>query len=372
MAVPFVDLAAIHAPIRADLLAAIASVIDRDAYILGADVADFEREIAAWLALPHAIGVSSGTDALIAALMALDVGPGDEVITTPFTFFATAGAIARLGATPVFVDIEPASFNLDPERVEAAIGPRTKAIIAVHLFGRAADLGRLSIIAEAAGLPLIEDAAQAIGAEWDGKKVGGIGRIGCFSFFPAKNLGCFGDGGLVTTADDALAERLRRLRTHGGAKAYLHHEVGGNFRLDAVQAAVLRVKLPLLESWTQAREANAAGYDQRFAAANLGERLLTPERGASRHAYNQYVVRIPGGRRDAVKQALQAAQIGAAVYYPLALHQQPCFQTGARVAGTMAETERATAEVLALPVAPGLTPAGQDEVVRAIAEALRS
>ncbi len=372
MPVPFVDLAAIHAPIRAELLAAIASVIERDAYILGAEVDAFEREIAAWLHLPHAIGVSSGTDALLAALMALDVGPGDEVITTPFTFFATAGAIARLGAVPVFVDIEPASFNLDPARVEAALGPRTKAIVAVHLFGRAADLGRVCAVADRAGVPVIEDAAQAIGAEWDGKKVGGIGRIGCFSFFPAKNLGGLGDGGLVTTHDDALAARLRRLRTHGGAKTYLHDEVGGNFRLDALQAAALRVKLPLLESWTQAREANAAGYDQRLQAADLGDRLVTPARGAGRHAYNQYVVRIGGGRRDAVRAALGAASIGCAVYYPLALHQQPCFQAGARVAGSMAETERATAEVLALPIAPGLTPEGQAQVVQVIAEALRS
>jgi dTDP-4-amino-4,6-dideoxygalactose transaminase len=372
MAVSFVDLAAIHAPIREQLLAAVASVIERDAYILGADVDAFEREIAAWLGLPHAIGVSSGTDALLAALMALDVRPGDEVITTPFTFFATAGAIARLGAVPVFVDIEPTSFNLDPACVDAAIGPRTKAIVAVHLFGRAADLGRLSAVAERAGIPIIEDAAQAIGAEWDGKKVGGVGRIGCFSFFPAKNLGCLGAGGLVTTHDEDLAARLRRLRTHGGQKAYLHNEVGGNFRLDALQAAVLRVKLPLLESWTHARETHAARYDEGFRVASLGERLIAPERGPGRHAYNQYVVRIGGGRRDAVKAALQAASIGCAVYYPLALHQQPCFQAGARVAGSMAETERATAEVLALPIAPGLTPEGQEQVVGVIAEALRS
>ncbi|MCB9730214.1 MAG: DegT/DnrJ/EryC1/StrS family aminotransferase [Deltaproteobacteria bacterium] len=370
MSVPFVDLAAIHDPLREAMLSAIASVIDRDAYVLGAEVDAFEREIAAWLDVPHAIGVSSGTDALLSALMALDVGPGDEVVTTPFTFFATAGAIARLGATPVFADIEPRSFNLAPARVEAALSPRTKAIIAVHLFGRAADMDALSAIADRAGVALIEDAAQAIGAEWAGRRVGGLGRVGCFSFFPAKNLGCLGDGGLVTTADDALAARIRRLRTHGGEKRYLHNEVGGNFRLDALQAAVLRVKLPELEGWTAAREANARAYDAMLRQAIPAEALLPPDPGPGRHAWNQYVVRIPGGRRDAAREALSAEGIGSAVYYPLALHQQPCFQTGARTAGPMSEAERATAEVLALPIAPGLTPDGQEQVVATLARAL--
>jgi dTDP-4-amino-4,6-dideoxygalactose transaminase len=368
LSVPFVDLGAIHDPIRAELLGAIEGVVSKDGYILGPEVAAFETEVADYLGVAHAIGVSSGTDALLVALMALDVGAGDEVITSPYTFFATGGAIARVGATPVFVDVEPDSLNLDPSLVEAAITPQTRAIVPVHIFGRSADMTALCALACANDLPIIEDAAQAIGATWDGAQVGTIGRVGCFSFFPAKNLGCFGDGGLVTTQDAELADRLKRLRKHGGHAQYHHQEVGGNFRLDALQAAVLRVKLPHLEAWTEARITNAAGYQERFEAAGLLERLTLPASGAGRHVYNQYVVRVAGGVRDAVRETLRASGVGCAVYYPVPLHQQPCFQ-GLNT-GALAASEAAAMDSLALPIAPGLTPSMQDEVVEVMARAL--
>ena len=368
MSVPFVDLSAIHDPIRAELLAAVEGVITADRYILGPEVEAFEREVAAYLGVEHAVGVSSGTDALLLALMALDVGPGDEVITSPYTFFATGGAVARLGARPVFVDVEPESLNLCPAQVEAAITPKTRAIIPVHIFGRSADMTALCHLACANDLPIIEDAAQAIGATWDGSRVGSIGRLGCFSFFPAKNLGGFGDGGLVTTRDEELADRVRRLRKHGGHAQYHHQEVGGNFRLDALQAAVLRVKLPHLEAWTEARIANAQGYAERFEAAGLSDRVTLPEQGPGRHVYNQYVVRVGGGARDAVREALRAAGVGCAVYYPVPLHQQPCFRDDHE--GALPASEAAAQDSLALPIAPGLTPAMQDEVVEVIRSAL--
>lgn len=368
MSVPFVDLSAIHEPLREELLEAVSGVIAADRYILGPEVEAFESEVAAYLGVDHAVGVSSGTDALLVSLMALDVGSGDEVITSPYTFFATGGAIARVGATPVFVDVEPDSLNLDPGLVEAAITERTRAIVPVHLFGRSADMTALCHLACAHGLPVIEDAAQAIGATWEGARVGSIGRVGCFSFFPAKNLGCFGDGGLVTTQDEELADRLRRLRKHGGHAQYHHQEVGGNFRLDALQAAVLRVKLPHLERWTEARIAHAAGYESRFHAAGLAERVSLPAQGSGRHVYNQYVVRIPSGARDRVRDALRAAQVGCAVYYPVPLHQQPCFRESH--SGALPVAEAAALDSLALPVAPGLTPAMQDQVVDVIGQAL--
>ena len=371
MAVPFVDLSFIHAPIRDRVMAAITEVVESERFILGPGVAAFEREIAAFLDVGHAVGVSSGTDALLVAMMGLDVGPGDEVITTPYTFFATGGAVARLGARPVFVDIEPGSFNLAPQAVEDAIGPKTKAVIAVHLFGRAADMTALQTIGGRHGIPIIEDAAQAIGAEWEGRRVGSIGRVGCFSFFPAKNLGCFGDGGLVTTPDAELAARIQRLRKHGGAKQYHHDEVGGNFRLDALQAAILRVKLPELEGWTTLRQDHAFGYDQRFSGAGLLDgRVILPQPGPGRAVWNQYVVRVPGGRRDAVLSALREADIGCAVYYPVPLHLQPCFAAHGARRGDCPVAEQAAEETLALPVAPGLTGAQQDEVVGTIARVL--
>jgi dTDP-4-amino-4,6-dideoxygalactose transaminase len=369
MAVPFVDLSAVHAPIRDRILAAIEGVVRSEGYILGPEVEAFEREVAGFLGVRHAVGVSSGSDALLVALMALDVGPGDEVVTTPYTFFATAGAVARLGARPVFVDIERDSFNLDPGRLEDAIGPRTKAIVPVHLFGRPADMTRISEIAARRRVPVVEDAAQAIGAEWEGRRVGGIGRAGCFSFFPAKNLGALGDAGLVTTDDEALATRVRRLRTHGGERQYLHEEVGGNFRIDALQAAVLRVKLPELEGWTETRSDHAVRYRELFEARGLAGEVVLPEPGPGRHVWNQYVVRIPG-RRTAVYDALRKAGIGCAVYYPRPLHLQPCFATLGHGDRDLPESVRASEETLALPIAPGLTPEGQEEVVETIAGAL--
>lgn len=373
MPVPFVDLRALHDPIRDRMLAAIEGVLRSENYILGPEVEGFEREIAGFLSVPHAIGVSSGSDALLAALMALDVGAGDEVVTTPYTFFATAGAIARLGARPVFADIERASFNLDPELADAAVTPRTKAIVPVHLFGRPADMGRLLEIGRRRGVPIVEDAAQAIGAEWEGRRVGGLGTLGCFSFFPAKNLGALGDGGLVTVRDPDLARRIRRLRTHGGERSYVHDEVGGNFRLDALQAAVLRVELPELEGWTETRRDHADRYAELFRARGLSEDaggpVVLPEPGPGRHVWNQYVVRVPGRRTD-VFEALRKAEIGCAVYYPRPLHLQPCFAALGYGDHDLPESVRASEETLALPVAPGLTPDGQEEVVETIARAL--
>lgn len=367
--VPFVDLGAIHAPIQTTMLDAINRVVSTEHYIMGPEVAAFEAEVAAFLNVPHAIGVSSGTDALVAALMALGIGQGDEVITTSFTFVATAGSIVRLGATPVFVDIERDSFNLDVEAVAAAVTPRTKAIVAVHLFGRSVDMTALGAVAAAAGVPVIEDAAQSIGAEWDGVRVGGLGAIGCFSFFPAKNLGALGDGGLVTTTDDALADTLRCLRTHGSRRKYFYDAIGGNFRLDAMQAAVLRVKLPHLEDWTAQRQDHAQYYLEAFRPLGLDDVLHLPDPGVGRHVWNQFVVRAPG-RRDELQAALREARVGCAVYYPKPLHLQPAFQSLAYGPGSLPESERACLEVLALPIAPGLTRAGQDRVVEVIADTL--
>jgi dTDP-4-amino-4,6-dideoxygalactose transaminase len=267
--VPLLDLKAQFAPIRADVLDAITRVCDAQQFILGPEVEALERELAAFLHVPHAIGVSSGTDALLVALMALDVGPGDEVVTTPFSFFATAGSVARLGARPVFVDIDAATFNIDTSRIEAAITPKTKAIVPVHLFGQSADMDAITEIATRTSVPVVEDAAQAIGTKYRDQIVGGIGAIGCFSFFPTKNLGTFGDGGLVTTRDAALARTMRAIRQHGGEVKYHHDSVGGNFRLDALQAAILRVKLPHLNAWTQARQRNAERYDAMKQAAKV-------------------------------------------------------------------------------------------------------
>jgi dTDP-4-amino-4,6-dideoxygalactose transaminase len=370
MGVPFVDLSVIHDPIRTQVLAAMTDVFERERYILGPDVEAFEGEIAGFLGASHAIGVSSGTDAVLLALMALGIGPGDEVVTTPFTFVATANTIARLGATPVFADIDPETFNLDPQSVELAITPRTKAIVVVHLFGRAADMDALGEIATRRRVPLIEDCAQSIGAEWAGRRVGTLGALGTFSFFPAKNLGCLGDGGLVTTEDAALAASIRTLRAHGATARYTYSVIGGNFRLDALQAAILRVKLPELEGWTRTRQDNALGYQERLRGRGLEALVAIPEPGLGRHVWNQFVIRVGGGRRSDVFDALRDADIGCAVYYPLALHRQRCFEGLALAPSGCPEADRACEEVLALPIAPGLTPEGQDEVVDVLARAL--
>ncbi len=368
--VPMLDVKAQNAPLLPALRASFERVLASGQFILGSEVEALERELCERFGYAHAIGVSSGTDALLLALMALEVGPGDEVITTPFSFFATAGVVARLGAKPVFVDIDPESFNLDPRHLEMAITRNTKAIVPVHLFGQAADMDALSAVAANHDLPVIEDAAQALGATCQGRVVGTLGAFGCFSFFPSKNLGGFGDGGLLTTQRADLAERARVLRSHGAQPKYYHRFVGGNFRLDALQAALLRAKLPLLGEYTEARRRHAAFYDERFAAADLGALLKTPARVDPGHVYNQYVVRTP--KRDALRAALQAAAIASEVYYPLGLHLQQCFESLGGEPGDMPETERACAEVLAIPVAPELSQSQRERVVDVVVDTLKA
>jgi dTDP-4-amino-4,6-dideoxygalactose transaminase/acetyltransferase-like isoleucine patch superfamily enzyme len=361
--VPFLDLDAQNRPLFPALRAAFDRVLESGQFIMGAEIAQLESELCAALSFKHAISVSSGTDALLLALMALNIGPGDEVITTSFSFFATAGCVARVGARPVFVDIDPASFNLDPAQVEQAISPRTKALLPVHLFGRAAELDPLRALCERHGLALIEDAAQALGATYAGRPAGRFGDFGCFSFFPSKNLGGFGDGGLLTTERDDLAQRARLLRAHGAEPKYFHALIGGNFRLDALQAALLRVKLPQLSGYAAARAANAAFYERELAPLATAGKLQLP--GLSEgHVYNQYVVR--SADRDGLRAALAAAHVGSDVYYPRALHQQECFAALGYAPGSLPETERATREVLALPIYPELRPAQRAYVVAAI------
>jgi dTDP-4-amino-4,6-dideoxygalactose transaminase len=323
-AVPLLDLRAQYAPIRDEILAAITSVCDSQRFIGGPEVEALERELAATLHVTAAVGVSSGTDALLAALMALNIGAGDEVITTTYSFFATAGTIWRVGARPVLVDIDPVTYNIDPAGVAAAVTPRTRAILPVHLYGQSADMDPILEVAGRHGLAVVEDAAQAIGATYKGRPVGGIGTIGCFSFFPSKNLGAFGDGGLMTTLDEALASRLRQMRNHGAEPKYFHKFVGGNFRLDALQAAVLRVKAKHLASWTEARRANAARYQALFREAGLGDVVGLPtEVPGCRHIYNQFIVRVPD--RDRLRAYLESRRVGVEIYYPVPFHLQECF-----------------------------------------------
>jgi dTDP-4-amino-4,6-dideoxygalactose transaminase len=365
--VPLLDLKAQFAAVRGEMLEAITRVCDSQHFILGPEVEGLERELAAFLDIPHAVGVSSGTDALLVALMALDVGPGDEVVTTPFSFFATAGSVARLGARPVFVDIDPRTFNMVAGAIESAVTPRTKAIVPVHLFGQSADMHGVLDVARRHSIPVVEDAAQAIGAKYCAQAVGGLGAIGCFSFFPSKNLGAFGDAGLATTRDAALARKMRAIRQHGGEVKYHHDSVGGNFRLDALQAAVLRVKLPHLEGWTSARRRNADRYDAMFAEAGLTSAVMLPVRSPeSTHIFNQYVIRTP--ERDRLRVHLQERGVGTEVYYPIPLHQQPCFQGLGYSAGAFPNAEAAARDVLALPIYGELTEAQQAWVVQAIRE----
>jgi len=365
MKVPLLDLDAQNGPLRPQILAAIERVCDSQRFIMGPEIEALERELAVLLGMEHAIAVSSGTDAVLLALMALGVGPGDEVITTSYSFFASAAAIVRLGARPVLVDIDAATFNLDPGQVAAAITPRTTAIIPVHLFGLSADLDPILHEADRRGIAVVEDAAQAIGATYKSRPVGGIGTLGCFSFYPTKNLGAFGDAGLVTTSDDRLAARVRLLRTHGmGPKDY-HHVVGGNFRMDAVQAAVLRVKAPHLSEWTRARRDNAARYRALFHDAGLDGTVTLPVEPADRvHIYNQFVIRTPD--RDGLRRHLDGCGIGNAIYYPLPFHLQPCFAGLEYPRGSFPHAERAAAESLAIPIYSELTAPQQEAVVRAI------
>jgi dTDP-4-amino-4,6-dideoxygalactose transaminase len=367
MPVPLLDLQAQYRPLRDEILAAITRVCDSQRFIMGPEIDALERELAAQLGIRHAISVSSGTDALLLALMAIGIGAGDEVVTTTYSFFATAGAIVRLGAKPVLVDIDPATFNIDPAQTAAAITPRTKAILPVHLYGLAADLDPIMAAANRAAIPVIEDAAQAIGATCKSRPLGGIGALGCFSFFPSKNLGAFGDAGLVTTNDDALASQARLLRTHGMQPKYYHQVVGANFRMDALQAAVLRVKAPHLDGWTEARRRNAAAYRALFHEAGLDGAVGLPvEPPDRRHIYNQFVIRTP--ERDALKRHLDEQGIGNEIYYPVPFHLQPCFADLGYRRGAFQHAERAAAETLAIPIYAELTDAQRREVVSTIGQ----
>jgi dTDP-4-amino-4,6-dideoxygalactose transaminase len=384
MQVPLLDLTIQYASIRDEVMAAIARVCDRQQFILGAEVEAFEREVAERLGVRHAIGVSSGTDALLVALMAFGVGAGDEVITPTYSFFATAGCVTRLGARPVLVDVDPATLNMTADALEASITPRTKAVIPVHLYGQAVDMDPLMAIARKQGIAVIEDACQAIGARDRDRILGALGDVGCFSFFPSKNLGAFGDAGLVTTNNDALAQRIRLLRNHGQHPKYYHHLVGGNFRLDALQAAILRVKLPHLDAWTAARRANAARYARLFteataagpASASLrlvppsatptprGQLALPVERPEAFHIFNQYVIRT--GDRDRLREHLTAAGIGTEIYYPVPFHLQSCFASLGYAPGAFPVAEAAAADSLALPIYGELTASQQQHVVESI------
>ncbi len=363
--VPLVDLKAQYASIRDEVQAAIERVCAAQYFILGPEVQALEAEIADYCEVEHAIGVSSGTDALLVSLMALGVGPGDEVVTTTYSFFATAGVISRLGAKPVFVDIKEGSFNLDFDQIEDRIGPRTKAIMPVHLFGRTADMDAVLEIAGRHDVPVVEDAAQVLGArDAGGRRAGTRGALGCFSFFPSKNLGAYGDGGMVVTSDPELAERVRVLRVHGSKPKYYHHLVGGNFRLDALQAAVLRAKLPHLPDWTRARRQRAARYRRIFEQLDVGEVRLPAD--VPGHIYHQFVVLVPD--RDRLQSHLGERGIATAIYYPVPLHLQQCFAELGYRPGDLPVAERLAAESLALPISPELGEAQQRRVAAAIGD----
>ncbi len=370
MGVPLLDLKGQYAALKDELDAAAAGVVEAQYFINGPQVTAFQDEVAAWIGVEHAIGCASGSDALMLALWALGVGPGDEVVTTPFTFFATAGAISRLGGVPVFVDIEPDTFNIDPDAIEAAITPRTVGILPVHLFGVCADMDRINAVARKHGLWVVEDAAQAIGATWKGRPAGALGDAAGFSFFPSKNLGAWGDGGLVTTTRDDLATTVGRLRSHGNFPRKYHHAiVGCNSRLDALQAAVLRVKLPHLAAWNEARRQAWARYRALVADAGLGDRITfqsVPDGAVP--IVHQCVIRLP--RRDDAMAFLKDRGIGCAIYYPLALHRQACYADLGYADGSMPRSEQATRDVLGLPIFPEISEAQQSEVVGALAEFL--
>ena len=367
MKVPLLDLKAQYDSIRDEVRPVLDEIFESQAFILGPKVEECESAIAHYCACAHAIGVSSGTDALLIALRAEGIGPGDEVITSPYTFFATAGSIARTGATPVFVDIDPVTFNIDTDLIEDRVTERTRAVMPVHLFGQMADMGTVMALAEKRNLAVIEDAAQAIGAEHQRRRAGSIGHYGCFSFYPSKNLGAAGDAGMVVTNDGERAQRLRILRTHGSVAQYHHQVIGGNFRLAAIQAAVVTVKLRHLDRWTAKRQDNARRYDRLFTEAGLVDegKVTPPKVTADRHIFNQYVIRVPG--RDALMDHLKSRDIGCCVYYPLPLHLQACFAGLGYNEGDLPESERAAQETLALPIYPELT----DEQATYVVEAIR-
>lgn len=366
MNVPLLDLSEQNAALRPEIEAALARVLDTNGFILGDEVAALEGELAAYCGVRHAIGCASGSDAILLALMALDIGPGDEVITTPYSFFATVSSITRLGATPVFVDIEADTYNIDISQIEAKLTPRTKAIEPVHLYGQCADMAGINEIAAKHKIPIVEDAAQAIGAEEDGRHAGALGDIGCFSFYPSKNLGGMGDGGFLTTNDARLAAKLRALRVHGAEEKYYHKYVGLNSRLDGFQGAVLRVKLPYLDGWTARRRENAGAYRRLFTDRGLTEQMTLPvERPKAKHIYNQFVIRVPG-RRDQLREHLTANGIGSDIYYPLPLHLQECFAYLGYRTGDLPEAEKAASETLALPIFPELT----EEMIACVADSV--
>ncbi|MCP9469331.1 MAG: DegT/DnrJ/EryC1/StrS family aminotransferase [Nitrospira sp.] len=374
MAVPLLDLKAHHEPIREEILSALRQTFASNQFILGPDVGKLEERVAAYCQAQHGVGVTSGTDALLLSLMVLGVGPGDEVITPCYSFFATAGVVARLHAKPVFVDIDPVSFNIDPSKIEAAVTPKTKAIIPVHLYGQCADMAPILEIARRHGFSVVEDAAQAIGSEYrDGRRACSMGTVGCLSFFPSKNLGCLGDGGMVVTNDRDLAERLKILRVHGSHPKYYHKLIGGNFRLDTIQAAVLNVKLNYLDGWTKRRQDNAERYRSLFQQSGLVRRgvvrlpeAVYRESGAKHHhIYNQFVLRVE--RRDELMAHLKRNEIGAEIYYPVPFHLQECFGYLGYREGDFPEAERAARETIAIPIYPELTPAQQTEAVETIA-----
>ena len=381
--VPLLDLKPQYRALRDEITAAVTAVMESQHFILGPEVEALEREVASYCACPHGVGVSSGTDALLVALMALDLGPGDEVVTPAYSFFATAGSVARLGAKPLFVDIEPGTFNLDVAALETAMSDRTRVLLPVHLFGQMADMDPVLDLARRHEVVVVEDAAQAIGAEERGRRAGSLGELGCFSFYPTKNLGAFGDGGLVTAQSDERAEQLRQLRNHGHRDKYYSATVGGNFRLDALQAAVLRVKLRHLDSWSEARQRNARRYRELFADADLvaeaaaggevRERrgvVLPAERGDCRHIYNQFVVSVHRDTRPGLLEDLRRRGIGHEIYYPVPLHLQECFSELGYAEGSFPVAELAARQSFALPIYPELTEEQQVGVVTAIAESL--
>tara|TARA_B100000700_G_scaffold269302_1_gene310584 strand:+ start:724 stop:1860 length:1137 start_codon:yes stop_codon:yes gene_type:complete len=370
--VPLLDLNQQNQPLAAELKDTFARVLDSSQFILGPEVTEFERQVAAGVGATHAIGVSSGTDALLLSLMALDIGPGDEVLCPSFTFFATAGSVSRTGATPVFVDSLDDDFNLDLENAARRVTDKTKAIIPVHLFGQAADMDAVQRLASAHDLMVLEDAAQSMGTQFGEKKAGTMGDLCAFSFFPSKNLGGFGDGGMITTNDDALAERVRILRVHGGAPKYYHKAIGGNFRLDPLQAALLRAKLGHLPVYIAKRRANAATYLERLSESTPvreGRLLLPSEMSGRTHTWNQFTIRVTNGKRDALMEHLAANQIGSAIYYPVPLHRQECFSNLAGVEARLPICEKMADEVLSIPIYPELSTEQIDHVINTIANA---
>ena len=378
MNVPLLDLKAQYQGLKQEIMSAIETVAESQYFIMGPKVIQLEKEIAAYCTTAHAVGVSSGTDALLIALMAADIGPGDRVLTTPYTFFATVGSIARVGATPVFVDIDPLTYNISCDHLKQVIETMgsedkkaLKAIIPVHLYGQCADMDPILALAQKEGLLVIEDAAQAIGAEYKGCRAGSMGNMGCFSFFPSKNLGAFGDGGMVITNDDTYQEKLKMLRLHGSAVKYHHQRVGGNFRLDAIQAAVVSIKLKYLDGWTKGRQENAAKYRRLFKAAKLEEIIRLPVEIESRHIYNQFIIHCTRDR-DKLRDFLTQNEIGTEIYYPLPMHQQECFTNLGYRKGDFPRAEDAAQKTLALPIYPELEDKQLEYVVQKIADFYRN